>query len=96
LDPQKGPVATVLVRTGTLKVGQDIVSGASFGRIRNIEDWNGRKLEQAGPSVPAIIYGFNASPQVNNIVQVVSGKSLAREKSEKAEIKKFSRITGGH
>jgi translation initiation factor IF-2 len=91
LDPQKGPVATVLVRTGTLKVGQDVVAGSFFGRIRNIEDWNGRKLEQAGPSVPAIIYGFNAAPQVNDIVQVVSGKSLAREKSEKAEIKKFSK-----
>lgn len=95
LDPQKGPVATALVRTGTLKVGQDVVAGSFFGRIRNIEDWNGRKLEQASPSAPVIIYGFNAAPQVNDIVQVVSGKSLAREKSEKAEIKKFSKTQEG-
>lgn len=92
LDPQKGPVAIVLVRTGTLKVGQDIVSGASFGRIRRIEDWSGKSLEHAGPSVPAIIYGFNAAPQVNDVVQVVGGKSLARAKSEKAGVKKFSKI----
>ncbi len=92
LDPQKGPVATALVRTGTLKVGQDIISGGSFGRIRRIEDWSGKNLEQAGPSVPTIIYGFNTAPQVNDVVQVVSGKTLAREKSQEASVKKLSKI----
>jgi translation initiation factor IF-2 len=92
LDPQKGPVAIVLVRTGTLKIGQDIIAGGSFGRVRNIEDWSGRKLEQAGPSVPAIVYGFNTAPQVNDIVQVVDGKSLARERSEETSVKKLNKI----
>ncbi len=84
LDPQKGPVATVLVRTGTLKVGQDIVAGSAFGRIRRIEDFTGKSLAQAGPSMPTTLYGFNTTPQVNDIVQVVSGKSLARLRSQEA------------
>ena len=82
LDPQKGPVATVLVRTGTLKVGQDIIAGGAFGRIRRIEDFLGRSLTTAGPSVPATLFGFNTTPAVNDIVQVVSGKALARLKSQ--------------
>lgn len=84
LDPQKGPVATLLVRTGTLKVGQDIVAGAAFGRIRRIEDWSGKSLQSAGPSMPATVYGFNTTPQVNDVMQVVSGKSLARLRSQEA------------
>lgn len=92
LDPQKGPVATALVRTGTLKVGQDVVAGGAFGRLRRIEDWSGKSLERAEPSVPATLYGFNTAPQVNDVVQVVSGKSLARTKSKEAIAKKITKI----
>jgi len=92
LDPQKGPVATVLVRTGTLKVGQDIVAGDAFGRIRRIEDFTGKSIENAVPSVPATIYGFNVPPQVNDVVQVVIGKGLGRAKSTEAGSKKMNKI----
>ncbi len=87
LDPQKGPVATALVRTGTLKVGQDVVAGGAFGRIRRIEDFTGKNLLQAGPSMPATIYGFNTTPQTNDVVQVVGGKGLARLRSKEALLK---------
>ena len=87
LDPQKGPVATALVRTGTFKVGQDIVAGGAFGRIRRIEDFAGKNLLSAGPSVPATLYGFNTTPQTNDVVQVVSGKGLARLRSKEALLK---------
>lgn len=87
LDPQKGPVATILVKTGTLKVGQDIISGSAFGRVRRLEDFMGKNRDTAGPSLPAILYGFNEAPQVNDVVQVVSGKSLARLKSQEALLK---------
>ena len=87
LDPQKGPVATALIRTGTLKVGQDVVAGSAFGRIRRIEDFLGKSLESAGPSTPATIYGFNTAPQTNDVVQVVSGKGLARLRSKEALLK---------
>lgn len=87
LDPQKGPVATILVKTGTLKVGQDIIAGSAFGRVRRLEDFTGKSREAAGPSFPATLFGFGEVPQVNDVVQVVSGKSLARLKSQEALLK---------
>lgn len=87
LDPQKGPVATILVKTGTLKVGQDIIAGSAFGRVRRLEDFVGKSRESAGPSLPATLYGFGVVPQVNDVIQVVSGKALARLKSQEALLK---------
>ena len=95
LDPQKGPVTTALVRTGTLKVGQDVVAGGAFGRIRRIEDFTGRSLDNAGPSVPATLYGFNTTAQTNDVVQVVSGKGLARLRSKEALLKDSSKSKTG-
>ncbi|MEI7891158.1 MAG: translation initiation factor IF-2 [bacterium] len=82
LDPQKGPVATILVKTGTLKVGQDVTAGTAYGRIRKIEDFNGRNLLTAGPSTPVTLMGLNSTPNTNDVLQVVSGKSIARLKSK--------------
>ncbi len=84
LDPKKGPVSTVLVKTGTLKVGQDITAGHTYGRIKRIEDFTGKIIESAPPSTPAIIIGLNTTPNVNDIVQVASKKSLSKIKSEGA------------
>ncbi len=95
LDPQKGPVATALIRTGTLKVGQDVIAGSAFGRIRRIEDWSGKNLEAAGPSTPATIYGFNTAPQTNDVVQVVGGKGLARLRSKEALLKDATKSKTG-
>jgi translation initiation factor IF-2 len=82
LDPQKGPVATILVKTGTLKVGQDVTAGTAYGRIRKIEDFTGRNLLTAGPSTPVTLMGLNSTPNTNDVLQVVSGKSIARLKSK--------------
>ncbi|MDD5397256.1 MAG: translation initiation factor IF-2 [Candidatus Moranbacteria bacterium] len=82
LDPQKGPVATILIKTGTLKVGQDVTAGTAYGRIRKIEDFTGRSLTSAGPSSPVTIMGLNSTPNTNDVLQVVSGKSIARLKSK--------------
>ena len=78
LDPQKGPVATILIKTGTLKEGQDIIAGSAYGRVRKIEDFAGKKLLEAGPSTPISLIGLNTTSNTNDILQVVSGKSLAR------------------
>jgi len=75
-------VATILVKTGTLKVGQDVTAGTVYGRIRKIEDFNGRNLVSAGPSTPITLMGLNGTPNTNDVLQVVSGKSLARLKSK--------------
>ncbi len=82
LDPQKGPIATILVKTGTLKVGQDVTAGTTYGRIKKIEDFSGRNLLTAGPSTPVTIMGLGDTPNTNDILQVVSGKSIARLKSK--------------
>ncbi len=86
LDPQKGPVATALVRTGVLKVGQDILTSSAFGRIRRMEDYTGKSIETAGPSTPVTIYGFNETPQVNDVIQVASGKASARTRSRQTAL----------
>ncbi|GBE16595.1 translation initiation factor IF-2 [bacterium BMS3Abin15] len=84
LDPQKGAVATVLVKTGTLKTGQDIVIGSTFGRIRKMEDSFGKEIKNAYPSTPVTIIGINDTPKTNDVVQVVSEKTVARTKSREA------------
>lgn len=75
LDPQRGPIATVLVKTGTLKVGQDVVAGVAFGRIKKMEDFSGKSLVSAGPSTPLAVLGLNQVAGVNDILQVADRKS---------------------
>lgn len=82
LDPNKGPVATILIKTGALKVGQDVVVGKTYGRIRKIEDFMGRSLPQAGPSTPVSIMGLIGNPDTNDVIQVADGKTAARLKSK--------------
>ncbi|QQS21072.1 MAG: translation initiation factor IF-2 [Candidatus Moraniibacteriota bacterium] len=88
LDPQKGPVAIALVKTGTLKVGQDVTVGSAHGRIRRLEDFSGKNIEYALPSTPVQLYGLSGTPNTNDVVQVVGSKVAARLKSRE-------RITGG-
>lgn len=88
LDPQKGPVAVALVKTGTLKVGQDITVGASHGRIRRLEDFAGKNIATALPGTPVRLYGLSLTPNTNDVVQVVSDKVMARLKARE-------RMTGG-
>jgi len=74
LDSKKGPVATALVKTGTLKVGQDIIAGSASGRIRKMEDFTGKNANIAEPSMPVTIMGFGNIPKVNDVLQVVDKK----------------------
>lgn len=78
LDPQKGPVATVLVKTGVLKEGQDIIAGSAHGRVRRIEDFTGKRIASAGPSSPISVIGLNATANSNDILQAVEGKSAIK------------------
>ncbi len=83
LDPQKGPVSTLLIKTGTLKEGQDIIVGAAHGRVRRMEDFTGKKISEAGPSVPISLIGLNTTTNTNDILQVVLGKMGIKMKYEK-------------
>ena len=82
LDSKKGPVSTVLIKTGMLKIGHDILVGNTFGRIKRMEDYAGKQIEFAGPSSPAIIMGIQKTPEVNDIVQVAKKETIAKIKSK--------------
>ena len=79
LDKGRGPVATVLVQNGTLKVGDIIVAGTTVGRVRAMTDDNGNKVQNAGPSVPVEITGLDDVPTGGDIFNAVSDERLARE-----------------
>jgi translation initiation factor IF-2 len=81
LDPQKGSVATVLVKTGTLKEGQDIIAGSVSGRVKRIEDFRGIRIPQATPGTPVSIIGLDSSPNSNDILQAAPEKSQSKSKS---------------
>lgn len=85
LDPQKGPVASILIKTGTLKVGQDIIAGKTYGRVRRMEDFTGKKIDSAPPSTPISLIGLNASPNTNDVLQVVASRTEARSKLKEAQ-----------
>ncbi len=79
LDKGRGAVATVLVRAGTLKRGDIIVSGAEFGRVRAMFDENGRSVKEAGPSIPVQVLGLSGAPNAGDDVLVVADEKRARE-----------------
>ena len=87
LDRGRGPVATVLVENGTLKVGENFVVGNVFGKVRAMFDDRGRALEAAPPSTPVEILGLEGLPQAGDQFVVVSDREKAREVSEYREMK---------
>jgi translation initiation factor IF-2 len=86
-DPQKGPVATAVVKTGTLKVGQDVNVGKTYGRIRHMENHHGESIEKALPSTPVTIFGLADTAETNDVVQVANAKRSARLKSQEVAAK---------
>lgn len=81
LDKHLGPLATVLVHTGTLRPGDDVVIGTATGRVRRIVDWRGKTVQMAEPSAPVTIVGLNIAPAAGEILQAVEAGEEAREKA---------------
>ncbi len=79
----QGPVAWVLVRSGTLKVGDPFLCGATFGRVRAMLNAAGEPLEEAGPSTPVVVLGFNAAPDAGDQFIAVKDERTARAIAEK-------------
>ena len=79
LDKGKGPVATILVQSGTLKRGDMLLAGSTFGRVRAMLDENGKPCNEAGPSIPVEIQGLSEVPAAGESVQVVPDERKARE-----------------
>ncbi len=79
LDKGRGPIATVLVQNGTLHTGDILVAGMTVGRVRAMADENGRRMTEAGPSVPVEIMGMDEVPASGDVFNAVSDERLARE-----------------
>ena len=87
LDRGRGPVATVLVQNGTLHTGDTVIAGKAVGRVRVMTDERGRKLENAGPSVPVEIIGLGEVPDAGDIFYAVDNERMARELVEQRKEK---------
>jgi translation initiation factor IF-2 len=99
LDRGRGPVATVLVQAGTLRVGDVVVVGPTYGKIRALIDDKGKQTKKAGPSVPVEIMGLNDVPSAGDTMMVVSDEKSAREAAAKRSTKRrdvrMAATTGG-
>ena len=79
IEKGRGPVATVLVRSGTLRQGDVILTGPHFGRVRAMFDENGKPVKEAGPSIPVQVLGLSGAPDAGDDVVVVADERKARE-----------------
>jgi translation initiation factor IF-2 len=79
LDPGRGPVVSVLIQRGTLRVGDALVAGAHFGRVRAMHDFIGNKVKRATPGEPVEMLGFDGVPEAGEIVRVVENERRARQ-----------------
>jgi translation initiation factor IF-2 len=79
LDPGRGPVVTVLIQRGTLKVGDSLVAGAHFGRVRAMTDYTGARMKRATPGQPVEVLGFDGVPEAGEHVRVVENERRARQ-----------------
>ena len=82
LDKGRGPIATVLVQNGTLRVGDTIVAGTAYGRVRAMMDDKGRRVQEAGPSQPVEVLGFSEVPAAGDILNVAEIDKLSRQVAE--------------
>jgi translation initiation factor IF-2 len=90
MDKSKGPLATVLIQTGTLKVGDTVVVGGTWGRVRAMFNDLGKRVRKAEPSTPAEILGLDSVPQVGDILNVVAGEQQARALIQKHQQEKHT------
>jgi translation initiation factor IF-2 len=85
LDPGKGPVATILVQNGTLRVGDDFISGIYSGRVRALLDERGRQVKTAGPAIPVQVLGLQGVPMAGDQFLVVEDSLQARDIAQRRE-----------
>jgi translation initiation factor IF-2 len=79
LDPGRGPIVTVLVQRGTLRVGDSLVAGPQWGRVRAMHDFTGKRVEAAGPGMPVEVLGFDGVSDAGEFVQAVENDRRARQ-----------------
>jgi translation initiation factor IF-2 len=83
LDKGRGPVATVLIQDGTIQVGDSIICGTIYGKVRAMVDDKGKRVKKAGPSTPVEVLGLNEVPEAGDLLQTVSDDRVARQVADK-------------
>src|SRR5205807_2428213 len=98
LDPGRGPVVTILIGRGTLEVGDALVAGAHWGRVRAMHDFLGNRMSQALPGEPVEVLGFDGVPEAGEHVRVVEherrARQLATERSTRLKTESLARQAG--
>jgi translation initiation factor IF-2 len=87
LDKTKGPLATVLVHSGTLRLGDTVVVGTTWGRVKAMFNDIGKRVREAGPAIPVELLGLNSVPQVGDILTTVAGEHQAQTLIQKRQLK---------
>ena len=96
LDRGRGPVATILVQTGTLKQGDAIIVGTTSGKARALEDGSGKRIKSAGPSTAVVLLGLSSVPDAGDVVRVVASEKIAREEVEERLLAVIRPEASGH
>ena len=94
MEKGRGPVATILVKEGTLKIGDAVVAGLTSGRIKAMNDYKGERIEEAGPSTPVEILGLDDVPGAGDRVVVQPDERTAREIAEKRQMNERQKAMG--
>ena len=97
VDKGRGIVATILIKNGTLHIGDFMVSGVASGRIRAMVDYNGKSVKSAGPSMPVSVLGFDVCPEAGDMAYVVDEKmarNIVAERTSKLQIEKLEKNNG--
>ena len=95
LDKGRGPVATLIVQTGTLRVGDAVVVGNTFGKIRALENASGKRVSKAGPSTAVVVLGLSDVPEAGDVFRVVADEKVARAQVEARKTEQAAREGAG-
>ena len=95
LDKGRGPIMTVLVQNGTLRLGDIIIAGTSVGRVRTMLNDKGQRVSEAGPSMPVEISGLSEVPTAGDVFNAVADERMARELAEERRIQQNNAANGG-
>jgi translation initiation factor IF-2 len=94
LDKGRGPVATVIVQTGTLRVGDIVVAGNTFGKVKALESAGGKRTPKAGPASAVVILGLSDTPEAGDVLRVVADEKIARTMVETRKIEQAAAAGG--
>jgi len=95
LDKGRGPVATLIVQTGTLRVGDVVVAGNTFGKVKALEAAGGKRVAKAGPTSAVVILGLSDVPEAGDVLRVVADEKIARSRVEARKIEQSAAAGGG-